>query len=424
MKSDLYVFFYLLSNMLRTFDIYLFYGTFLEETKGRKLRISSFILFFLLISWFYLFAGIPVLILVLNLLGCFCLTFFYNGDMKKRLLCVGFIMALLCISENFVVVVTGYLSISPFVRSTYQSIIGTVLTPIVPFIFVQLYRMIKRNRAYIRIPVSYWIMAITVPALCSYISIVGFMIEDIKLWQIGSIVVIMLAIMVLVFVLYERQMKFFSEANEKRVLEVQNDYYQKQLGFMVSAENATRRLRHDMKNHLVSILALAQESGDCKVADYVNDLYRVFSPGGGTVSTGHIVVDSMLNHKILLAAEQGILLQADVAVPERLAIEDVDLTILLGNLLDNAIENFDRDAGSHIEIGIRFDKKRLFITCVNPYRGVRRRKSNLYATLKPDKERHGYGLSNIANVARKYDGEVKIWDEDNVFRVELMLYLS
>lgn len=422
MRSNLYMFFYVLSNIFRTFDIYLFYETFLDTSRMKKSKVVSYILFYFLISGVHLFVDVPMLTLVLNLLCCFGLTFFYHGDVKKRLLCVGFIIALLCISENFVVVLTGLLSFSPFERSMYQSIFGVIMVPIVPFIFIQLYRMFKKNRTYSKIPMSYCIMAIAVPALCSYISIVGFMIENIRLWQMGSIVVIMLAIMVLVFVLYERQMKFFSEANKKKVLEVQNDYYQKQLEYMMSAENATKRLRHDMKNHLVSISALAQENEDEVVVDYVDDLYRVFSPGNGTVSTGHVVIDSMLNNKIMLAAEQGIKLQADVAIPKKIAIGDVDLTILLGNLLDNAIENFDKEAGEDIGLELRFDKGRLFITCENPYKGMRKRKSNLYDTSKANKKNHGYGLSNICNVVEKYNGEIKIQDENNIFCVELLLY--
>lgn len=381
-------------------------------------------MFFFVISAIYLFAGVPILVLILNLIGCFGLTFFYSGGMKKRLLCVGFIMALLCISESCITVLTGCLQYTLFERVEYQSIIGLIIIPIVPFIFIQLYRVFKKDRTYSRIPMSYCVMAIAVPSLCSYVSFIGFFIENIKFWQISSIVVIMLVIMVLVFVLYERQMKFFSETNKKKVLEVQNDYYQKQLEYMMSTENATRRLRHDMKNHLVSILALAQESEDEVVVDYVDDLYHVLSPGNRRVSTGHIVIDNMLNNKIMLAAGEGIELQTDVAIPEKLVIGDVDLTILLGNLLDNAIENFDKEAGENIELVMRFDKGRLFVTCVNPYKGMRKRKSNRYDTHKGNKKNHGYGLGNIYNVVDKYNGEVKIQDENNIFCVELLLYLK
>lgn len=424
MKSDLYIFFYVLANMFRTYDIYLFFETFFVKSKKNKSKIFSYAVFFLLITLVQIFIDIPILTLILNIACCMGLTFYYYADMKKRLLSMVFLFGLLCITEALIVVATGFFSFSFVEKGFYDSIPGVIAVPTLPFVFILLYRGLKRGRTDIKIPMSYCITAVFVPLLCTYISMLVFSIRGIQMWQSISIVVIMFAIMIFVFVLYEKQMKFFSEDNRKRILELQNEYYHKQLGLMMSAENATRSLRHDMKNHLLSILALAERSGDVVVAEYVDKLNHVFSPVKKSVSTGNVVIDSILNSKLSQASEKDIDLKIDIAIPEEFPIQDMDITVLLGNLLDNAIENFEKEAGKAIILKIKYDKGRLLINCENPYHGMLRRRRKFYYSAKGDEGNHGFGLRNIYNVVNKYKGDIRIKDENNMFRVELLLYVA
>lgn len=423
MKSNLYIFFYLLSNLFRTYDIHLFFETFFGPAKRKKYRLLCYLLFFLLISAAYLLWDIPIITLILNILCTVCLTFYYDTDMKQRLLGLGFLFGLLVACEAAGILSTGILSFSFLEKGSFSSIAGTISIPAFSFIFILLYRALKKTGQDIRIPLTYCIMAVSVPVSCTYIILLSLTIKEIRLWQVSSIVVILFAVMISVFWLYEKQMNFFREDNRKKVLEVQNNYYQKQLEYMLLNENATRSLRHDMKNHLLSISALASKSNDREVVQYVETLNHLFSPVGGSVSSGNVVIDSIVNSSLALAAEKNIDLQADVAVPSKLPIHDIDTTILLGNLLDNALENYDKTSGQAVRFRIRYDKGRLLIHCRNPYAGTLRQKGRYYDTFKPDRENHGFGLQNINNVVNKYKGEMKITQENNIFGVELLLYL-
>lgn len=424
MKSNLYIFFFLLTNMFRTYEIHLFFETFFGPAKKKKYRLLFYMLFFLLISGTHIFFDIAILTLTLNILCAFLLTFYYDTSIGKRLLCLGFLFGLLCTCEALTVIASGTLFFSFLEWGNYSSVAGVISIPILPFIFILLYRRFKKNRENIRIPVSYVIMAVSVPVLCTYTTLLIFTFREIKAWQSISVVIVMFAIMIGVFWLYEKQLEFFSEDNRKKVLEVQNTYYQKQLEYMLLTENATRSIRHDMKNHLLSISALAAKYNDSAVVQYVDSLYHLFSPAGRSVASSNIVVDSILNSKLALASEKNIDLEADIAVPEKLTIHDTDLTILLGNLLDNAIENFDKANGQPIQFRLRYDKGRLLIRCQNPYVGTLRQKGRYYDTNKSDKENHGFGLHNINYVVSKYNGEIKIEKENNIFCAELLLYLE
>ncbi|MCM1245844.1 MAG: GHKL domain-containing protein [Roseburia sp.] len=424
MKNTLYIFFYLLANLFRTYDIHLFFETFFGPAKTTKNRLPFYLFFCTLICGAHLFFSIPFLTLVLNLLCMFRLTFYYDADIKKRLLGLSFLIGLLCISEAVAILTNNFLSHSYLAKNNFFISVTELMIPVFPFIVILLYRALKKNssRIDIRIPATYCIMAVSVSIFCIYIILLSFTLEGIQIWQFISIVFLMFATMISVFWLYEKQIKFFDEYNRKKVLEVQNIYYQKQLEYTLLTEHATRSLRHDMKDHLLAISSLAANNNDLAVVQYVDSLNHLFSPVAGSVSSGNVVIDSIVNSKLSLAAKKEIDLKADIAVPAKLSIDDIDITILLGNLLDNAIENFDQSAGKPIQFRLRYDKGRLLLHCENPYAGTLRRRGSSYDTGKTDRDKHGFGLQNINNVVAKYDGELKISEEDHLFCADLLLY--
>ncbi len=419
MKSNLYIIIYLLSNIFRTFDVYLFYETFLTDDQKRKEKKYCYIAYYLVISVEYIWLDIPILTLLLNVVGLLLLTLLYDSSMKKRFLGAGFILALLMVTEALVVSLTGYLSFSLFQKGFFSSLGGVVCIPIVSFLFIMLYRKLKKNKFDIAVPLSYWIMVIVVPVACIYLIAIGFSIEKIQTWQLLSLVIILFLIMLSVFLLYEKQIEFFVKENRKNMLEVQNQYYHKQLDTMLEMENATRSLRHDMKNHLLTIDALTEQGAVDKIRDYVKDLQKFSRPVQRYFSTGNIVIDSILNSKTYEAQGKGIEMDVKVVIPENLPLDDMDCTILLGNLLDNAIEN----AKDWIRFVFRYDKRRLMLKCENKYQGKRKRRGGEYSSSKADYKNHGFGIHNMRYVVSKYNGRMVIQDADEIFKVEILFYL-
>lgn len=419
MKSNLFIILYLLSNIFRTFNVYLFYETFFTGGEKRRSKKYCYAVFYLVISMEYVLLDIPILTLSLNIIGLLALTLLYPSGNKKRFLGAGFILALLIAAESIVVALTGYLSFSAIQQGYYSSMAGIVCIPLVSFLFLIVYRKFKSRRGDIAVPVSYWITVIIVPISCIYMIVLGFSIENIQTWQLVSNVTIMFAVTLSVFQLYEKQLEFFREENRKNMLEAQNEYYHKQLVVYQEMTNATRSVRHDMKNHLLSIAALAEKKDSDAIGEYVRDLQEITYTLYKHVTTGNLVFDSILNSKMVQAQEKGLVVQFKIAIPDTLKMDDVDCTILFGNLLDNAIENADE----RIDLWVRYDRKRLFICCENNFQGERKRNGKLYATTKTDGGNHGYGLQNIQRIVKKYDGELVLGDHTNRFKVEIILYL-
>ncbi len=115
----------------------------------------------------------------------------------------------------------------------------------------------------------------------------------------------------------------------------------------------------------------------------------------------------------------------EIMVPEVTNIPSFDMTVILGNLLDNAI----RAAGSaeenkYIEIKAWYSKGRLFIKIENTYSGKIVTENNKFFTTKLDKENHGIGLENVRKALNKYDGNMNIEYKNNIFSVLILMYIE
>lgn len=188
-----------------------------------------------------------------------------------------------------------------------------------------------------------------------------------------------------------------------------------------------RRLRHDMKNHLTSLMGMI-DSGDANEArDYIENLLNdgKLIKNGDISRTGNIVVDSLINYKYAMAKELGIDFNANVFIPTELPFKNENIVIILGNLLENAIEACVKVDSNNRYIGLEmgYEKNMLRICIKNSCVGaVNKNNAGDIETTKEDKENHGMGIPSIKMAAKEYDGDVLIKNEGNEFTVVVILY--
>ncbi|WP_423219254.1 ATP-binding protein [Acetobacterium malicum] len=107
-----------------------------------------------------------------------------------------------------------------------------------------------------------------------------------------------------------------------------------------------------------------------------------------------------------------------------MSILSFDLAIILGNLLDNAIEAVSElKKEREIKTKINYDKGRLIVLVENPYQGERVKVGNRYLTTNKEPSQHGLGLENVKSVLQKYNGSMGITQQSNIFSVSLLLFV-
>lgn len=190
-----------------------------------------------------------------------------------------------------------------------------------------------------------------------------------------------------------------------------------------------RRLRHDMKNYLSGLLGAVQK-GETKEAELLIQgmLHDGISNRTSEVSrSGNIVVDSLVNHKYALAVKDGIKFEANVFIPASLPFRSGHLAVILGNLLENALEACREvpEGQRYISLDISYVKEMLQICIRNSYHGTPRKDSSgRYLTTKKDILHHGIGLSSVEQAVSCYHGELAAEETGTEFRVSVVMYAA
>lgn len=132
----------------------------------------------------------------------------------------------------------------------------------------------------------------------------------------------------------------------------------------------------------------------------------------------------MINMKYSLALNYKIEMQCDVHIPRKLPFKSADICVVLGNILDNAIEATKKNNVSkkYINLYVRYETNVLIITCINPYAGrVKISQNGKILTSKDDYLYHGMGIESIYKIANKYHGSVIIDHSDAKFIIKITM---
>ncbi len=179
-------------------------------------------------------------------------------------------------------------------------------------------------------------------------------------------------------------------------------------------ENA-RRLKHDMKNHLM-VIASYLNSGDYGAAKtYTSQILDKLNAVHSYIETGNLLMNHILNEKLNLARGLGISVKAEIENLSFGRMESLDFSALLSNLLDNAIEACR--AEKMPELSAKITRRRDYETILVKNRiaaSVLSDNPQLYST-KEEKDGHGMGIAQIRSIVGKYDGICDFYEEDGWF---------
>jgi sensor histidine kinase YesM len=141
-----------------------------------------------------------------------------------------------------------------------------------------------------------------------------------------------------------------------------------------------------------------------------------------TAFTGNTAVDNILNYKINTARNLGIEVNYHIERSE-IKIPDVDISRVLGNLFDNAIEACENINLPQKNIEIKIYKRKVYrcIYISNPItESVKKNNPNLIST-KKEKGKHSFGIKSIRSIVEKYEGFFNFYEENNRIFFEVLL---
>ena len=228
----------------------------------------------------------------------------------------------------------------------------------------------------------------------------------------------------LIFILLEYLLQRIMKREEDKTIIYQNKLMKQQMDEIENIYMTMRGWRHDYHNHLQSLKGYLSLNKVEQMKDYLNELETDLDSIDTLYHSGNLQLDSILNAKLAIAEKGQIRIRCDASIPPRLHVSDLDLCVILGNLLDNAIESCrkikDPDE-RFIRVYIGILKKQLYISITNATsETVKQRTDHYFTTKRGD---HGHGLKRVDQVVKKYDGYLNRQNEPGVFATEIVLPL-
>lgn len=246
--------------------------------------------------------------------------------------------------------------------------------------------------------------------------------EGLALLHYG-ISIITIVIMIVIFQNIKARQQ---EGLENELLTAQVENMKQHIAQMESLYQNIRSIRHDMTNHIMTLERLyANNEADAAKA-YVLNLKASFREGAGEIKSGNPVTDVILSERKKEAEVKKIRFVCDFHYPSGSNVNAFDVSVILNNALENAIEATENSKKPYISI-LSYRKNNAFmIEIENCFSGSLNwdQESGIPITSKEKKESHGYGLVNIRKVARKYYGDIDIVQTGEQFKLSIMLMME
>lgn len=205
---------------------------------------------------------------------------------------------------------------------------------------------------------------------------------------------------------------------KKRVASFENEILQKYYAEVENMYTKMRGWRHDYRHHIQAMKVHAAKGELASIVSYLDMLDEDLTNVETVVKTGNRMADAILNSKLSLAAEREITVRTDTNIPVALSMSELDLCIVIGNLMDNAMEACMELPAEKRLIRLYMEMKGnyLYLALTNTAGGGKKKS---FKTTKGSG--HGLGISRIDAIVKKYGGYVTRASEDEAFSTEVLL---
>lgn len=414
---------YIITNIFGTYVIYKMLRLFLDKPLTcKRTEVLSYIIYYFVNLLMFFTVRKPIVLLAANIALFFVLSLNYHASLAKKVIfsCLSYIILMLV--ESLVVLVTGYFAVPVFGYSKYDSSIGLVLIRILSMLLVTVLTNLKNIKNDIPVPNFYWFSTIFVSLASLYIFVNLFVYGSFNQLQMIIMTACILGTNFAILFLYDTLYSSFSAKTEKMLLEQQNKAYEKQLDLMRQSLDSVKIVRHDIKNHMIALKKLNSDKENTKFDEYVDSIISSVNARTVYSNSENLIIDSILNYKMQTIASMNIELDVEVSIPKKLDISDYDMTIILGNLVDNAITALKKCSGKKLfSVKINYSKGNVIITLNNTYNGEIKEKNGILLTLKNDEKNHGMGLKSVEEAVNRNNGYIKIYYDNKDFKTTVIL---
>lgn len=424
-------FLYLILNLFSLYQMKLYFDIFFKTSRKsvKTVAIWTISIIWQIISTFLISDNGVVNLLISIFMILFYTLGLYEGTLYKKIIFVMLFNVIYMLAEVLTALILIYSGFG-FVENSF---LGVLVSKLLMFIVIKSIDFWGRKRTFGEIAHLTGGLMIAIPLGSIYIACYIFY-SDYKLYGSNiSIIqtipyIIILIVNIIIFVLYER---IFMEQELRR----SNSIYEKQIeSFRQNAlihrqiSEEVRKIRHDIKYQIFYIQNALEKKKYNEAQEFLAELnYLTKIKVDKYLDTSNLIVDSLINYEYSLAKAVGIDFSANVEIGSELSIEDGDICLLLGNIIDNAIEASEKVDISNrfIKLYMKEMKNTLTLVVQNSFiNSLEKDWMGRYISSKKNKFYHGVGLSTIERIVNKYNGTFMIDTKEQIFTLKIMMFMG
>lgn len=389
-----------------------------NKKRQNIMSVSIWILFAIFQVYVQINSGIASIWTTIISIGLVILIslFGYTNKGKKSILEVCFLYVVWVLIEIMISFCVNLLPLD----ENHSVMAGNIISKIIMIIGVYVFSIMWEKTDNNFIPARYYVGLLFVPIGSIYIAVNEFYSINNMKEVLPSMVTFSILLLFNIIIL-----EIYSKISENFIMEKEKAIYTQQINIMaINTEEQKKvmenfhREKHDWINELIALKNEIEYENKDVVLQNIDRIIQNCQFGEAISDTGNKCIDALINVKYTTAKEKGIDFILKIFIPEELPINQCDMGIVLGNILDNAIEATEKcnSSAKKIEIIMGIKKEALVLVVKNPLAGsLKRNKDGKLLSTKEDSKRHGYGINSVIKVARKYNGDVIIEEEGGEF---------
>lgn len=373
-----------------------------------------------------------IIVTIMLYIVLICASLQYELSIAKRLLYSGFVIVIYSLAEFLTGILLSEITGIGFVelcKNVMYYAQGVLISKLIVFVVVKFisYSSVKTQ---VKIDKRVFIIMAALPASTVFIVFaMADVLYTISPYRINTLLVIAIILLIVsnvfVFYMFEYQLRVTEEKNKqeliKQNLENKAVYYEE----LSNRQIITNKAMHDMKNKLFALKQLCRDDGR-ESMEVIDNLCDDIGAAYTLNFTGIEAVDALITSKSLVMKEKNIQFESSIYVAKENYIDLTDWCVLLGNLLDNAIEANENinSTGNGKYVFLKIQQKNNYvsidITNSKSLDAIKIDMSNI-VTGKQNKAIHGFGLRSIKEIVDKYYGNMIVEQKDCIFEVIIII---
>lgn len=414
----------LLSNGLSTYIIYRYMHVFFEKrVVDKKVAVLMYAIQYIISAFVLVWIPYPMVNVFIALLCYGMIAWCYEGIFWKKIsvVSIGYLTGF--VVELFIMFMVSKESVPLMEKRHFDAYITVVIQCIIWIIVLVIDNFLKHIQKKENIPISFAVAIVGEMVMIITLEFLIFQQNGINnTIRIASVVVVTFILLIIVY-LYASLATIAEEQTKNQMIKREKDYYHEQAELLQNNSEELREFRHDLKNKMLVLHELLEKNETKEAVNYLQKLTERIEQVRTYSQSGNIVIDSIINYKLNQAEKQGCCIQTEIFLLSKILLEEDDLIVVIGNLLDNAIEATGKlKENKYIQLKIKYDRECLLVKVVNSFDSYVTVKNGKLQTRKAKQEFHGIGLQSVQNVVEKYQGELKLTYQEKMFSVGVVMY--